>query len=87
MISSADRNARILSKIRDGAESKVSNDHGYSSRENLIMMCLETPGEDPYHSASYVHALINGLQGGLNPRYKGIVATCKHFAAYDMENW
>jgi len=47
----------------------------------------ETPGEDSYHIASYVHSLINGLQGGLNPTTKKIVATCKHFAAYDMESW
>ena len=47
----------------------------------------ETPGEDPYHLSSYVHALIDGLQGGYDPKYKRIVATCKHMAAYDMENW
>lgn len=47
----------------------------------------ETPGEDPFHLASYVHALINGLQGGYDPKYKRIVATCKHFVAYDMESW
>lgn len=45
----------------------------------------ETPGEDPHHLSSYVHALIDGLQGGLNPEYKRVVATCKHFAGYDME--
>ena len=53
----------------------------------LICKYPETPGEDPVHLASYVHALIDGLQGGLNPKYKRIVATCKHFAAYDMETW
>lgn len=47
----------------------------------------ETPGEDPFHLSSYVHALILGLQGGLDPKYKRIIATCKHFAAYDMESW
>lgn len=47
----------------------------------------ETPGEDPHHLSSYVHALIDGLQGGLNPEYKRVVATCKHFAGYDMESW
>ena len=47
----------------------------------------ETPGEDPFHLSSYVHALIDGLQGGYDPKYKRIVATCKHFVAYDMENW
>ena len=47
----------------------------------------ETPGEDPFHLSSYVHALIGGLQGGFNPKYKQVVATCKHFAAYDLESW
>ncbi|KAK5019201.1 hypothetical protein LTR60_001198 [Cryomyces antarcticus] len=47
----------------------------------------ETPGEDPYHLSSYVHALIDGLQGGYDPKYKRVVATCKHFAGYDMETW
>ncbi|KAF1989469.1 glycoside hydrolase family 3 protein [Aulographum hederae CBS 113979] len=47
----------------------------------------ETPGEDPFHLSSYVHALIEGLQGSSNDKYKRVVATCKHFAGYDMENW
>lgn len=47
----------------------------------------ETPGEDPFHLQSYVHSLINGLQGGQDPAIKKLIATCKHFAAYDMENW
>jgi hypothetical protein len=50
----------------------------------MLTYCPETPGEDPVHLSSYVHALILGLQGGLNPKYKRIVATCKHFVAYDM---
>lgn len=36
----------------------------------------ETPGEDPYHLSSYVHSLIDGLQGGYDPKYKRVVATC-----------
>ncbi|PMD13033.1 glycoside hydrolase family 3 protein [Hyaloscypha hepaticicola] len=48
----------------------------------------ETPGEDPFHLSSYVKQLITGLQGGLDAQpYKKIVATCKHFAGYDLENW
>lgn len=53
----------------------------------------ETPGEDPFHLSSYVKALIAGLEGrgdaegGQDGRYKRVVATCKHFAAYDMESW
>ncbi|KAF2705212.1 glycoside hydrolase family 3 protein [Pleomassaria siparia CBS 279.74] len=47
----------------------------------------ETPGEDPFHLSSYVHALIQGLQGDSSDPYKRVVATCKHYAGYDMENW
>ncbi|KAJ7842085.1 glycoside hydrolase family 3 protein [Mycena leptocephala] len=40
----------------------------------------ETPGEDPFH-------ISHGLQGGINPQpYVKVMAGCKHFAAYDMEN-
>lgn len=48
----------------------------------------ETPGEDPFHVSQYVYNLIDGLQGGIDPRpYFKIAADCKHFAAYDLESW
>ncbi|TGJ87927.1 hypothetical protein E0Z10_g876 [Xylaria hypoxylon] len=48
----------------------------------------EVPSEDAYHMSQYVMQLIPGLQGGLKPDpYFKLVATCKHFAGYDMENW
>ncbi|KAF8854303.1 glycoside hydrolase [Acephala macrosclerotiorum] len=48
----------------------------------------ETPGEDPFHLSNYVNNLILGLQGGLDAQpYKKIVATCKHYAGYDLEDW
>ena len=47
----------------------------------------ETPGEDPFLTSSYVYALIDGLQRGEDDRYMKIAADCKHFAAYDLENW
>ncbi|KAF2847578.1 glycoside hydrolase family 3 protein [Plenodomus tracheiphilus IPT5] len=47
----------------------------------------ETPGEDAYHLSSYVKALIAGLQGDATDPYKRVVATCKHFAGYDIEDW
>lgn len=47
----------------------------------------ETPGEDAFHVSRYVYNLIDGLQGGIGPTNPKIVATCKHFAAYDLENW
>ena len=45
----------------------------------------ETPGEDAYHLSSYVKALIAGLQGDATDPYKRVVATCKHYAVYDVE--
>ncbi|KAK0386815.1 hypothetical protein NLU13_6651 [Sarocladium strictum] len=47
----------------------------------------ETPGEDPFHIKSYVKSLLQGLQGGVNPQTLKIIATCKHFTAYDIEDW
>ncbi|KXN86330.1 putative exo-1,4-beta-xylosidase bxlB [Leucoagaricus sp. SymC.cos] len=48
----------------------------------------ETPGEDPFHVSQYVLHLIDGLQGGIDPRpYFKIAADCKHFAAYDLDSW
>ncbi|EKM50841.1 glycoside hydrolase family 3 protein [Phanerochaete carnosa HHB-10118-sp] len=48
----------------------------------------ETPGEDPFHIAQYVYQLVTGLQGGLSPDpYYKVIADCKHFAGYDLENW
>ncbi|KAH9897322.1 glycoside hydrolase family 3 protein [Xylariomycetidae sp. FL2044] len=47
----------------------------------------ETPGEDPFHLSSYVTSLIKGLQGGEDPEILKLVATCKHFAGYDIEDW
>lgn len=47
----------------------------------------ETPGEDPYLTSQYVYSLINGLQRGDDERYLKIAADCKHFDAYDLEDW
>jgi beta-glucosidase-like glycosyl hydrolase len=52
----------------------------------------ETQGEDPLLSARYVAAFVPGLQGqaatgGEDPRYLQASACCKHYAAYDLENW
>lgn len=48
----------------------------------------ETPGEDPFLTSQYVVNLIDGLQGGISPHpYYKVAADCKHFAAYDLENW
>ncbi|KAK7962506.1 Xylan 1-4-beta-xylosidase [Apiospora aurea] len=52
----------------------------------------EVPSEDAFFASQYINQLIPGLQGGDpshnadNPYYK-LVATCKHYAGYDIENW
>lgn len=47
----------------------------------------EVPSEDAFHISQYVRELVPGLQGGLkaDPYWK-VVATCKHFAGYDIES-
>ncbi|OAQ62460.1 beta-xylosidase [Pochonia chlamydosporia 170] len=45
----------------------------------------ETPGEDSYHIQKYVYNYVSGLQGGVNPEVYKVLATCKHYAAYDIE--
>ena len=46
----------------------------------------ETPGEDAVRLKGYVKSLLLGLEGD-NPKERRIVATCKHYAANDLENW
>ncbi|CAF3990976.1 unnamed protein product [Rotaria sordida] len=47
----------------------------------------ETPGEDPFLTSQYVYEYVNGLQRGEDERYLKVAANCKHYAAYDLENW
>ena len=48
----------------------------------------ETPGEDAYCLASaYAYEYITGVQGGVDPEHIQLVATAKHYAGYDIENW
>ncbi|KAF2203020.1 glycoside hydrolase [Delitschia confertaspora ATCC 74209] len=47
---------------------------------------LETPGEDPFRVSNYVKHLLKGLEGN-NNKTRQIIATCKHYAAYDLERW
>ena len=47
----------------------------------------ETPGEDPFLTSSYIDAYVNALQRGEDERYLKVAADCKHYAAYDLENW
>ncbi|KUJ14582.1 glycoside hydrolase family 3 protein [Mollisia scopiformis] len=45
----------------------------------------ETPGEDPFRIKGYTKSLLLGLEG--DQSFKKVIATCKHFAAYDLEKW
>ena len=50
----------------------------------------ETPGEDPFRIQGYVKNLLAGLEDRATPRagqFKKVIATCKHFAGYDLEDW
>ncbi|KAK7269621.1 hypothetical protein RIF29_22354 [Crotalaria pallida] len=46
----------------------------------------ETPGEDPVLAGKYAAGYVRGLQGMDGNRLK-VAASCKHFTAYDLDNW
>ncbi|KAL0547524.1 hypothetical protein IC582_017462 [Cucumis melo] len=46
----------------------------------------ETPGEDPILAGTYAVNYVRGLQGTEGNRLK-VAACCKHFTAYDLDNW
>ncbi|KAM7275761.1 hypothetical protein ACFE04_017627 [Oxalis oulophora] len=46
----------------------------------------ETPGEDPVLAGTYAANYVKGLQGNDGNRLK-VAACCKHFTAYDLDNW
>ncbi|KAG8385323.1 hypothetical protein BUALT_Bualt03G0030800 [Buddleja alternifolia] len=56
---------------------------------------LETPGEDPFVVGEYGSNYVRGLQDvhgtenatDLNSRPLKVAACCKHYAAYDVDNW
>lgn len=52
---------------------------------------LETPGEDAFRVARYVKHLLRGMEWASQEpdetRGRQIIATCKHFASYDLERW
>ncbi|KAL5981648.1 hypothetical protein ACLOJK_015711 [Asimina triloba] len=55
----------------------------------------ETPGEDPFVVGTYAVNYVRGLQDveghvhvdDLNSRPLKVAACCKHYAAYDLDNW
>ncbi|PKA61544.1 putative beta-D-xylosidase 2 [Apostasia shenzhenica] len=47
---------------------------------------LETPGEDPLTVGLYAKEYVRGLQDP-NSRLLKVSSCCKHYAAYDLDNW
>ncbi|KAK4751874.1 hypothetical protein SAY87_020672 [Trapa incisa] len=49
----------------------------------------ETPGEDPLLSSKYASGYVRGLQqtDDGNPDRLKVAACCKHYTAYDVDNW
>lgn len=52
----------------------------------------ETPGEDPTMTGKYAAVFVRGVQGygmsgAINSSDLEASACCKHFTAYDLENW
>lgn len=47
----------------------------------------ETSGEDPTTTSEYAAAFVRGMQEGSSTRRLKLSACCKHFTAYDVDNW
>jgi beta-glucosidase-like glycosyl hydrolase len=47
----------------------------------------ETPGEDPVLAGKYAARYVSGLQGNANGNRLKVAACCKHYTAYDLDNW
>lgn len=78
--------ARAFSNVGQGALSYFSPNINIF-RDPRWGRGQETPGEDPFLTSQYVYAFVQSMQNGEDPRYLKIATTCKHFDAYDLENW
>ncbi|KAK6118123.1 hypothetical protein DH2020_048107 [Rehmannia glutinosa] len=47
----------------------------------------ETPGEDPVVAGKYAASYVRGLQGTDGGDRLKVAACCKHYTAYDLDNW
>jgi xylan 1,4-beta-xylosidase len=47
----------------------------------------ETPGEDPLLASKYATGYVKGLQETGHPDTLKVAACCKHYTAYDVDNW
>ena len=70
---------------RYGLDSYAPNINAF--RSPLWGRGQETPGEDLFLVSEYAYNYITGMQGGVEPETLKIVATAKHFAGYDLENY
>ncbi|MCJ1460619.1 hypothetical protein MMC28_011001 [Mycoblastus sanguinarius] len=70
---------------RYGLDSYAPNINAF--RSPLWGRGQETPGEDLFIVSQYAYSYITGMQGGVEPEHLKIVATAKHFAGYDLENY
>lgn len=78
--------ARAFSNAgRYGLDSYAPNINAF--RSPLWGRGQETPGEDLFVVSQYAYEYITGMQGGVEPEHLKIVATAKHFAGYDLENY
>ncbi|KAK2803353.1 hypothetical protein FQN50_007012 [Emmonsiellopsis sp. PD_5] len=88
----------LIEKIGDiiGNEARAWGNYGYSGVDfwtpnvNLFRdprwgRGSETPGEDALQGSRYGRAMVSGLEGYKSERR--VVATCKHYAGNDFENW
>jgi beta-glucosidase-like glycosyl hydrolase len=48
---------------------------------------METLGEDPFRIQNYVKHLLLGLERDKSQPFKKVVASCKHYTAYNLEIW
>ncbi|XP_057958221.1 probable beta-D-xylosidase 2 [Malania oleifera] len=47
----------------------------------------ETPGEDPFVVGQFAVNYVKGLQSITQRNHLKVAACCKHYTAYDLENW
>lgn len=47
----------------------------------------ETSGEDPSTASAYAAYFVRGMQEGSSSNRLKLSACCKHFTAYDVDNW
>ena len=52
----------------------------------LLVLQVEVPSEDPFHSGQYGVAYTKGLQWGNDTRYTKAIGALKHYTIYSVED-